>query len=103
MQQDSYPDTVDPQLLSLSEYLDHPTNTAHALAIADEDVDDDIAITSGQVHTEDGVGSLDTYERIGFDGHSDLAAELDLSDNCDIRYALSWSSVSTLLADAIPQ
>ena len=103
MQLDSYPNTVDPRLLSLKEYaIPHP-NTAHGLAIADEDVDDDIEIASGQVDPEDGVGSLGTYQGIKFDGQSDLAAELDWSDTFDIRYPLSKSSVSTFLADATPQ
>ena len=86
MRQDSYPDTVDPKLLSLNEYLIPPSNAAHALAIADEEVDDDIAIASGQVDPEDGVGSLVTYEQVGFDERSALAAGLDLSDDYDIRY-----------------
>ena len=86
MQLDSYPNTVDPRLLSLNEYAIPHINTAHALAIADEDVDDDIAIASGQVDPEDGVGILGTYKGIDFDGQSDLAAELDLTDTFDIRY-----------------
>ena len=103
MQLNSYPNTVDPRLLSLNEYAIPHTNTALALAIGDEDVDDDIAIASGQVDPEDGFGSLGTYGGIEVDGQSDLAAELDLSDNFDIRYLLSKSSVSTFLADAIPK
>lgn len=100
MQLDSYPNTVDPRLLSLKEYAIPHSNTAHALAIADEGVDDDIAIASGQVDPEDGVGSPGTYRGIE---QSDLAAELDLSDNFDIRYPPLKPSVSTFLADAVPQ
>lgn len=103
MQLDSHPNTVDPRLLSLREYAIPHTNTAHVLAIADEDVDDDIAIASGQVDSEDGVGSLGTYRGIEFVGQSDLAAGLDWNDNFDIRYPLSKSSVSTFLADAVSQ
>ena len=100
MQLDSYPNTVDPRLLSINEYAVSQNNTAHGLAIAVEDVDDDIAIASGQVDPEDGLG---TYKGIEFGGQSDLAAELDLSDNLDIRYPLSKSSMSPFLANAIPQ
>ena len=103
MQLDSYHSTVDPRLLSLNEYAIPHTNTALTLAIVDEDVDDDIAIASGQVDPEDGFGSLGTYQGIEVDGQSDLAAELDLSDNFGIRYPLSKYSVSTFLADAIPK
>ena len=86
MRQDSYPDTLDPRLLSLNEHPITPTNTTHPTAIIDEDVDDDIAIASGQVDSEDGIGSLDIYEGTRFDGHGNLAAELDLSDSFDIGY-----------------
>ena len=103
MQLDSYPNTVDPRLLSLNEYTIPYTNTAHAQAVADEDIDDDIAIASGQVDLEDGVGSPGTYNGIEFDEQSDLAAELDLTDQFDIRYSLLKSSVSTFLTDTISQ
>ena len=86
MRQDSYPDTLDPRLLNLNEHPITPTTTAYAIPIADEDVDDDIAIASGQVDSEDGIGSLGIYEATRFDGHDSLAAELDLSDNFDIGY-----------------
>ena len=103
MRQDSYPDTLDPRLLSLNEYPIAPTNTTHAIPIADEDVDDDIAIACGQVDPEDGIGSLGIYKGIGFDGQGNLAAEEDLGDNFDIRYPLAMSSVSPILAEAVLQ
>ena len=103
MRQDSYPDTLDPRLLSLNEYPIAPTNTTHAIPIADEDVDDDIAIACGQVDPEDGIGSLGIYKGIGFDGQGNLAAELDLGDNFDIRYPHAMSSVSPILAEAVLQ
>lgn len=103
MRQDYYPDTLDPRLLSLNEYPIAPANTTHAIPIADEDVDDDIAIASGQAYPEDGIGSLGIYKGIGCDGQGDLAAELDLNDNFDIRYLLVMSSVSPFLAEIILQ
>lgn len=89
MRQASDPDTLDPRLLSLNKYPITPTNTAYTIPIADEDVDDDIAIASGQVDSEDGKGTLGIYEATRFDGHGNLATELDLSDNFDIRYSAS--------------
>ena len=103
MQLDSCPNTVDPRLLSLNEYAIPHTNTTHTLAVADEDVDDDIAIASGQVDLEDGVGTPGTYKGIEFDEQNDLAAELDLTDQSDFRYSLLKSSMSTFFADIISQ
>ena len=103
MRQDSYPDTLDPRLLSLNEYPIAPTNTTHDIPIADENVDDDIAIASGQVDPEDGIGSRGIYKGIGLDGQGNLAPELELSDNFGIRYPLAMSAVSLFLAEAILQ
>ena len=63
-----------------------PTNTARTIPIADENVHDDIAITSGQVDLEDGIGNLGIYKGIGFDKQGNLATKLDLNDNFNIRY-----------------
>ena len=86
MQEEFYPFTVDPKLLDLNKYPACPSITDNVFGTTNDDVDDDIAISSGQIDLDGGDNGLGVDGPSGSDGDIDLYSDLTLRGTFDFKY-----------------